>query len=296
MTESLQEVAFLDVLVSRTQTGFKTRIYTKPTDRNQLLLYDSHHPIGVKKSIPISQFSRKVQCRESGQKIHTKKNKQRVAFVSQYNAYSNDCKSILYKHWHLLREAYPTIKEFQQIPMMSFRRGTTIGNKVVSADIRLPPMKETFLGPKRQGMFKCKGCAQCKYVLVGSEFSDTENKKNYKIRGFHTCDTNFVVYMLVCPCGLIYVGETTQKVRDRFSQHRSTIKVKNRSLPVSRHCIDMGHTSDDLKFRVIQHIPPPKRGGDRSLILKRTEVQWIDRLKTLTPNGLNRDFDLHLFL
>ncbi|OCT72262.1 hypothetical protein XELAEV_18035233mg [Xenopus laevis] len=83
---------------------------------------------------------------------------------------------------------------------------------------------------------------------------------------------------------------------DRFSQHRSTIHTGNRSLPVSRHCLEYGHTSDDLKFRVIQHVPPLKRGGDRALALKRAEVKWIDRLGTLSPQGLNREFDLHLFL
>ncbi|OCT55188.1 hypothetical protein XELAEV_18003973mg [Xenopus laevis] len=83
--------------------------------------------------------------------------------------------------------------------------------------------------------------------------------------------------MLVCPCG-------------------STIHVGNRSLPVSRHCLEQGHTSEELKFRVIQHVSPLKRGGDRVLALKRAEVKWIDRLGTLSPIGLNRDFDLHLFL
>ncbi|OCT76473.1 hypothetical protein XELAEV_18031674mg [Xenopus laevis] len=102
--------------------------------------------------------------------------------------------------------------------------------------------------------------------------------------------------MLICPCNLIYVGETIQKVKDRFSQHRSTINTGSRTLPVSRHCLELGHTSNDLRFKVIQHIPPPKRGGNHILELKRAEVKWIDRLGTLSPGGLNKDFDLHLFL
>ncbi|OCT76571.1 hypothetical protein XELAEV_18031774mg, partial [Xenopus laevis] len=189
------------------------------------------------------------------------------SYVSQYNSASPKFKSILDKHWHLLREAYPSILEFQQGPMMSY-----------------------------QGMYRCKGCAQCRYVLVGPEFDHPHSDQKYQIRGYNTCDTNFAVYMLVCPCGLVYVGETTQKVKDRFSQHRSTIHTDNRSLPVSRHCLEQGHTSDELKFRVIQHVPPLKRGGDRALALKRAEVKWIDRLGTLSPQVLNHDFDLHLFL
>ncbi|OCT60779.1 hypothetical protein XELAEV_18046801mg, partial [Xenopus laevis] len=334
MTADLQAVTFLDVLVTRTQTGFDTHVYTKPTDRNQLLSYDSFHPASVKRSIPISQFtrvsritnnpvsleqdlelmSRKLRDRGYPSEL-IQKNQQsvregnlrgpsrdrgtmgnRLAYVSQYNSASPKFKSILDKHWHLLREAYPSILEFQQGPMMSYHRGVTIGSRLVNADIRTPPKKAMFWGPRKEGMYRCKGCAQCRYVLVGPEFDHPHRDQKYQIRGFNTCDTNFAVYMLVCPCGLVYVGETTQKVKDRFSQHRSTIHTGNRSLPVSRHCLEKGHTSDELKFRVIQHVPPLKRGGDRALALKRAEVKWIDRLGTLSPQGLNRDFDLHLFL
>ncbi|OCT55870.1 hypothetical protein XELAEV_18002621mg, partial [Xenopus laevis] len=324
MTADLQAVTFLDVLVTRTLTGFDTRIYTKPTDRNQLLSYDSFHPPSVKRSIPISQFtrvsritnnpvvleqdlesmSRKLidrgypnqliqknqQAAQEGTLGCTSRDRStignRLAYVSQYNSASSKFKCILDKHWHLLREAYPSISEFQQGPMMSYRRGVTIGSRLVNADIRKPLKKAMFWGPKRD----------CRFVLVGPDFDHPHRDQKYQIRGYNMCDTNFVVYMLVCPCGLVYVGETTQKVKDRFSQHRSTIHVGNRSLPVSRHCLEQGHTSDELKFRVIQHVPPLKRGGDRVLALKRAEVKWIDRLGTLSPRGLNRDFDLHLFL
>ncbi|OCT84753.1 hypothetical protein XELAEV_18022910mg [Xenopus laevis] len=102
--------------------------------------------------------------------------------------------------------------------------------------------------------------------------------------------------MLICPCNLVYVVETTQKVRDRFSQHRCMVNTCNSVLSVSKHCIEKGHTAEDLKFRVIEHVPQPRRGGDRVLLLKKTEVQWIHRLKTLSPLGLNKDFDLHLFI
>ncbi|OCT97140.1 hypothetical protein XELAEV_18009363mg [Xenopus laevis] len=150
MTASLQEISFLDVLISRSGHGFQTHIFTKPTDSNQLLSYDSCHPPGVKRSIPISQFSKvcritidpcvwdedlkimssklldrgyinhmiqknkeMVQKKErERQKYKHRSQNQRVTFISQYNAFCNNCKSILYKHWHLLRDAYPFILDF----------------------------------------------------------------------------------------------------------------------------------------------------------------------------------------
>ncbi|OCT72394.1 hypothetical protein XELAEV_18035373mg [Xenopus laevis] len=145
-------------------------------------------------------------------------------------------------------------------------------------------------------MFRCRGCAQCRFVLTGATFINPTTNREYIIRGHYSCDTSFAVYMLVCPCNLVCVGETTQKVRDRFSQHRSTVNTRNSVLPVSKHCIEKGHTAEDLKFRVIQQVPQPRRGGDRVLLLKKTEVPWIHRLKILSPLSLNKEFDHHLFI
>ncbi|OCT55250.1 hypothetical protein XELAEV_18003530mg, partial [Xenopus laevis] len=113
---------------------------------------------------------------------------------------------------------------------------------------------------------------------------------------FFTCISKFGIYVLTCPCGLIYVGETTQMVKSRISQHRSSINLGNTTLPVSKHFVDLGHTADQLKFMVLEVVPPMKRGGDRELKLKRREVWWINMLKSLYPRGLNRDYDLFLFL
>ncbi|XP_073537636.1 uncharacterized protein [Phyllobates terribilis] len=40
--------------------------------------------------------------------------------------------------------------------------------------------------------------------------------KRFRINGFYTCDSSFVVYLIKFPCGLGYVGETTQQVRTTF--------------------------------------------------------------------------------
>ncbi|OCT67514.1 hypothetical protein XELAEV_18038812mg [Xenopus laevis] len=293
------------------RSNFVTKIYTKPTDHNQLLAYDSFHPPAVKKSIPISQFTRvccitnepslqendltKMRSKLRGRGYPTdilddsvatakmrpgagthslkkdgkKQNTQRITFVGQYHSQSEHFRQILCKHWYLLRDAYPTVTDFNQMPMMSFRKvsrlapnnrttgsarsactkkrpvhvkrsgaagvpaapldcqgkvfllqkGCTLGKKLVHAEVAPSPRQNTFMGPPRDGMFQCRGCFQCKFVFTGDTFERMVAHKTYKIRGPFSCDTSFVVYMLVCLCNLIYVGETIQTIRDRFSQH-----------------------------------------------------------------------------
>lgn len=35
-------------------------------------------------------------------------------------------------------------------------------------------------------------------------------------------------------------------------------------LPVSKHCVENGHSEWDLRCMAVDHIPPLSRGGDRS--------------------------------
>ncbi|CAJ0940384.1 unnamed protein product [Ranitomeya imitator] len=53
------QIPFLDTLVIREPNGFlATDIFSKPTDSNSLLHYQSCHPISTKHSLPRSQFKR----------------------------------------------------------------------------------------------------------------------------------------------------------------------------------------------------------------------------------------------
>ena len=52
------QVPFLDTLVIKSGASLRTDLYTKPTDANNLLHYDSAHPPHCKKGIPFGQFLR----------------------------------------------------------------------------------------------------------------------------------------------------------------------------------------------------------------------------------------------
>ncbi|OCT89894.1 hypothetical protein XELAEV_18018507mg [Xenopus laevis] len=97
------------------------------------------------------------------------------------------------------------------------------------------------------------------------EFIHSHTGQIIQLSGYYLF-SKFAVYALTCPCGLIYIGETTQMgnlFAHRYSQHHSTINLGNTTLPVSKHFLEKGHTSDQLKFMVLETIPPLKRGGDR---------------------------------
>lgn len=52
------KMSFLDILVYRDNNRLCSNLYRKSTDRNSILHGTSFHPVPLKKSLPISQFSR----------------------------------------------------------------------------------------------------------------------------------------------------------------------------------------------------------------------------------------------
>lgn len=52
------QLSFLDILIIKENNTISTDLYRKPTDRNSFLRGDSFHPTPLKKSLPVSQFSR----------------------------------------------------------------------------------------------------------------------------------------------------------------------------------------------------------------------------------------------
>ncbi|OCT78618.1 hypothetical protein XELAEV_18029706mg [Xenopus laevis] len=214
----------------------------------------------------------------------SKKQSECIPFVTQYSDYSDSIVQVLRRHWYILKNAYPTVNEFKLPPLISYRQGKTIE-------------RITFLGMRTKGMFPCLNCVQCPYVHRGREFVRPNSDLKIHLRGYYTCVSKFAVYVLICPCGLIYVVETTQMIKLRISQQRSAINLGNMTLPVAKNFVEKGHTSSDqLRFMVLETIPPQKRGGDQELKLKKREVCWINKLNSLYPAGLNRDYDFFLFI
>lgn len=331
MTSSLTEVQFLDTLVYRTEEGFKTDLYTKPTDRNNLLLYSSHHPKPMLQSLPYSQLlrvkrivddpeKRTKRLDEMCEKFHErgyprsliKKHRKnvdtlnknslvgdkkdtstepRITFVTTYSGVSDSIRNLIRKEWHILGDALTNVKEFEIPPRIAYRRKKNVKDKLVRAVQDTDQHKQPkIFKSKRKGCFPCLKCNNCTHMIRGDTFTHPKTNEKFKINTFLTCSSTHVIYVLQCPCNLLYVGETTMMCRVRINKHKSTIRTKRIDLPVSKLFLDFGHKINDLKFAIIDQIPVHVRGGDRTLKLKRKELEWIFRLNTLTPHGLNIEF------
>ncbi|KAJ1203299.1 hypothetical protein NDU88_007087 [Pleurodeles waltl] len=58
MTIGDNKLPFLDLLIYEHDGGLATEVYYKPTDRNNLLQFQSFHPRALKDNLPVGQFLR----------------------------------------------------------------------------------------------------------------------------------------------------------------------------------------------------------------------------------------------
>ncbi|CAJ0943545.1 unnamed protein product [Ranitomeya imitator] len=235
----------------------------------------------------------KIRATEPLPTLPSAPSKERVTFIHTHHPIMPKIYNIIHKHWSILAKSYLNVEAFQTPALMCKLRPQNIRDSLVRADVgsfsRVP--RQTFLGTERRGTFPCLSCACCSNIIKGDRITHPHTGKCYNTKGFYTCDTNYVVYLLKCPCGLLYVGETTQHLRDRIAGHKSTIRCKKTWLPVPHHFISANHNVSQLRVQVIEQVERPRRGGDHIRRLKEREAYWIYTLQTLAPKGLNRELD-----
>ncbi len=118
----------------------------------------------------------------------------------------------------------------------------------------------------------------------------------FKIRGTISCKTANVIYLLRCPCGLCYVGKTSRPLKNLISEHRCAIRHRDPKSPVAQHFANSRHSVSTLQYIGIEAVKCPRRGDDMNKLLLQREAFWIFTLDTLSPRGLNEDFDIRPFL
>ena len=81
------------------------------------------------------------------------------------------------------------------------------------------------------------------------------------------------------------MGETSQKLRNRLNNHRSSLK-RLPNLYLYHHFSSDGHTEDDISIMPIEEIPCTVNTNITTLRLQR-EDYWCRELCTFYPYGLN---------
>ncbi|XP_030068592.1 uncharacterized protein LOC115476378 [Microcaecilia unicolor] len=312
------EIEFLDIKIIRTkEKGFATTIFRKPTDRNVLLHYQSFHHQGLKKGIPVGQLLRlrrlcssisefKKQAAEMIERFRARgypmkilKNAYKralyahrpwlmlpksrspskaLACVIPFSLKASNISSIIHKHWHVL-SIHP---EFREHPKVAYRRQANVGELLKKSKQR-----------EEEGRHSpCGRCVYCRFSLNTEKIGIPHSDKEFILRYNTNCNSSQVVYCIMCPCELYYIGHTKRPLKNRLAEHVSNLRLKKMMCPLVAHWYECNHTVDQLKCVILTQIPLDRsRGGDISSRLLAIEQRYIYTWQTVTPMGLNQEVE-----
>ncbi|CAH2315369.1 Hypothetical predicted protein [Pelobates cultripes] len=223
---------------------------------------------------------------------------QKLVFPTTHHQSTTLISSTIRKNWRILAADDTLPKVFHEKPLICYKRNKNLKDLLVHTDPTSSYMEH--ITTQNRGCVRCLGCVTCGHMMPSKTFSHPHTNKQYLIKKTITCKTTHVIYKLMCPCGLAYVGKTETALCERIRGHRSSIRLAYRDgssdKPVAKHFWEYKHPLSALKFVAIDHIPLSNRAGDRGKILLNRETYWIYELDTVSPKGLNEHISFHSFL
>lgn len=192
-----------------------------------------------------------------------KQKKFSVTCITQHSVHSATIKSAFRKHWHILESDPELTTIFKNPPLYVNKKGKSLRDRLVRASFNLKggsSPAQTRLRPLPNGNYRCGNCAQCNNTFKTSHFSHPHTGKKFPINSVITCSSTHVIYMIRCPCGLAYVGKTTRKLKQRISEHKSSIRRNDPNYPIAIHFNNNHHDISSLRFCGIEQVTLPPGG------------------------------------
>lgn len=296
-------IDFLDTTVYKGELfprnqSLDIKVFFKDTDTHSLLFKTSFHPTHTYKGLIKSQLIR-------FQRICTQDSDFMGAVKTLFAALKNRgyCRSFLRHCLRTFRNRKPASeKEF--IPLITtfssasrllnnkikgnFREiiensGLLDNHQVISAYRRNKNLKDYLVRAKLPPIQPKRSTNILSDTLVKLEYVQNRiNKTIYKVTQIFTPQTCNCVYIIFCSqCGTQYIGETKNSISTRMTQHRYNIRHnKEAHTLLVKHFISHGWQS--LRVAGIQ-----SNSGWTVGQRKKRERQWIHRLDTKEPWGLN---------
>ncbi|OCT92490.1 hypothetical protein XELAEV_18015546mg [Xenopus laevis] len=137
-------------------------------------------------------------------------------------------------------------------PLLKGAKCYTAANKGVVKEVN-PPQKGTqrFLGKPKVGTYACLSCNCCSSIIKGDAMRHPTQGTPVKLKHYATCDTSSVVYLLKCPSGLVYIGQTKRPIKTRIKEHMGNIRNFKKGTAtdttVSRHFNSAYHNQSQLR-------------------------------------------------
>ena len=122
-------------------------------------------------------------------------------------------------------------------------------------------------------------CGTCRLIPERGIKTHTNHrtKETFTINSHVTCLTKNVIYKISCKkCKFFYIGETSRRFHDRFSEHRGYVSQKDLTKPTGEHFNKKGHSQNDMLPTIIEKVFPLNNH-----LRQRREKLWINKYEAV---------------
>ena len=194
-------------------------------------------------------------------------------------------------NWHILGRTNTTTPIHNRRIIFGNRRNKNLRDTLVHAKLPKDPAKAPANTGTHPPMHICKTrtCRYCPRIDTSGTITSHATKRTHITRKLVTCKSNNVIYCISCnTCHLQYVGQTKNRIIDRFGKHFYNITLPNLDDPIGRHFAKPNHHQlDDVTIHILEFITPPSNSKAAKGSRDFAERKWIHRLMTISPQGLN---------
>jgi hypothetical protein len=211
-------------------------------------------------------------------------NNQLNFLITTYNPGSNIPRDVVTDNWPLLGMSNITNHLYESRVTYGHRRCKSLRDHLIRAKItQNKPNKKT------KAICKTKHCTYCPKIDTTGQITSSLTGRQYSSKHNVSCKSSNLIYCITCKtCKKQYVGQTKNRLIDRFGSHFYHIKKKNKFLPVARHFNQTDHHQlADIEIHIVDFIYCHPDSPESSKLRDKIEKNWILRLRTSAPYGIN---------
>jgi hypothetical protein len=242
--------------------------------------------------LKVRRKDRESLLKNNDKNVQKTRDNDRLFLINTFNPQENPLSKVVKKNWPTLGRTSTTQDLYNCRVLFGNRRNKNLRDLLVHAKLQNPTLK-TFPSPmdkpKPRNICKTKTCRYCQVLDRGGRITSTTTGRSYHSMINVSCKSNNLIYCITCNiCRLQYVGQTSNRLIDRFQAHFHSVTSKSNKNIIGRHFNSIDHSGKpDFKIHIVNFNHTPSKSIPGKTTRDDLEKKWIFRLKSIAPQGLN---------
>ena len=212
--------------------------------------------------------------------------------VTTFSPNQNILKEIVTENWDILGRSCSTRATFEKRLLTAYRRPKNLRDLLVRARLPRPrPEEEEANKGDQNPSNPCltKKCRYCPRINTSGRIKCSYTGREYVAKHNVTCKSSNLIYCLTCKkCDIQYVGQTKNRLMDRFPAHFYNIGHNRPNSEIGKHFNQADHNGlDDVEIHIVDFIHAHPAGNKAKYLRDLVEFNWVQRMHSNAPQGLN---------